>query len=268
MDINFVKTIILGIVEGLTEFLPISSSGHLILFEKWLKFSDSGEIFTVVIQIGAIAAAIWYFREEIAAIINKLIKGDWRLFVNLSASIAPVLIIGFVFRDSLDSLFRVSIVGWALLLGGLAIILFEWKLPKLGHVDSATEADLTRVSLKQSILMGLFQVLSLIPGVSRSGSSIIGGMVGGMNRRDAARFSFIVGLPLLMIATLYKLISKYDQIDSVQGGVVGLIVGTFVSLIVALVVIGWLVRFLKGHSLVIFGYYRIVLGIVILYFFS
>ena len=257
--------ILLGIVEGLTEFLPISSTGHLIIAEHYTHFKDQAEIFTVAIQSGAIAAVIWHYRVDLFAKTAGLFAGRskaknffWKIFI----ATLPALILGFVLKDTVDKASKPSVVAWALIAGAFVLWWADKKAPA-SQVDH--KQDIDAVTTKQAFLAGLAQCVALIPGVSRSGASIVGGLAGGLNRVTATAFSFYLAIPVLLLASAYKLFhGRHDLAGSVDGGVGSIIIGIVVSFFVALVSISWLLRYVSGHSFKVFVYYRIALGILVL----
>lgn len=260
--LDLVKVIILGIVEGLTEFLPISSTGHLIVAAALLDFGAGMDgTFEIFIQIGAVVAVIAYYRHQLVQQIAALPRdsGVQRFWLGIAIAFVPAALIGFLFIDQIKAaLFNPTVVAVSLIVGGMVFLIVE----RLGIAHKAETHDVTRISLRQALVVGLVQILSLIPGVSRSGSSIIGGMLGGMDRATATQFSFYLAIPTLGIATLYDLFKSLDTLQS--GDLVYLLVGAVVSGIVAWLSIGWLLRYVSRSNFTAFGYYRIVAGIVIL----
>lgn len=260
-----IHAIFLGIIEGLTEFLPISSTGHLILAEHYIHFKDTAEIFTVAIQSGAIAAVIWHYRSDLFTKTAGLFVGRakaknffWKIFI----ATLPALILGFILKDTVDKYSKPSVVAWALIAG--AIVLW-WADKKAPAAQSAHKEDIDSVTTKQAFIAGLAQCVALVPGVSRSGATIVGGLAGGLNRVTATAFSFYLAIPVLLLASAYKLLhGRHDLAGSVDGGVTGIVIGIIVSFFVALVAISWLLRYVSSHSFKIFVYYRIVLGILVL----
>lgn len=223
------KAIILGVVEGITEFLPISSTGHLIVAQDMLGFYDTSKMFTVVIQMGAIAAVIWFYRLQLWNITKGLIKGDkkatkfWLIWITATI---PAAIFGLLLDAQLEAYAISLTVALALIIGGIVIWLIEnyYKVPK-----SSGEDKLDDISFRQAIKIGLYQVLALIPGVSRSGATIMGGVLSGLDRVTATAFSFYLGIPILITAGLFKLIT--GDISSVEGGLAALIAGTVAAFV-------------------------------------
>lgn len=259
---DLIKVIILGIVEGLTEFLPISSTGHLIVASALLNFGASMKgTFEIFIQIGAVVAVIVYYRSELlkqAAAVPKD-AGVRRFWLGVIIAFIPAALIGFLFIDEIKAaLFNPTVVAISLIVGGIIFLVIE----RLGIAQKATTDTLTSISPRQAAIVGIAQIASLIPGVSRSGASIVGGMLAGLNRSTATQFSFFLAIPTLGIATLYDLVKSLNQLQS--NDLVFLFVGAVVSGIVAWFSISWLLRYVSRNSFNVFGYYRILAGIVIL----
>ncbi len=261
---EILRAIILGIVEGLTEFLPISSTGHLIVSEKVIGFKDSAELFTVVIQIGAIAAVIWYCRRDIIRLIGGLFKGNrvaGRFWLNLVIATIPAGFIGLIFDKTIQRLAAAKTVALALILGGVVLWLAEnYRRP----VPPAGKAQLDKVTTRQALWIGVAQVFSLVPGVSRSGATIVGGLVTGLDRLTATAFSFYLSIPVMVLASSYKLIKEREHIASLPGGSGALIIGSIVSFLTALLAISWLLKYVSQHSFKPFAYYRMAFGSLIL----
>lgn len=264
--IDVFRAIILGIVEGLTEFLPISSTGHLIVAEHLMGFKDASEVFTVVIQTGAICAVIWYYRKDLWAKVNGLLSGDratrkfWMLWV---LACLPAGLFGLILEKNISNLANPTMIAWMLIVGGIAMWLIEnyHESP-----PSSSKPKFEKMTIGQALGVGVYQVLSLVPGVSRSGATIMGGMLVGLDRLTATNFSFYLSVPILLLTAIYKLSKHSGQIASVSGGYVSLLVGTVVSFVTAFVVIKWLLRYVSSNTFKPFAYYRIVLGMVLLLF--
>lgn len=258
---DIIKVIILGIVEGLTEFLPISSTGHLIVASALLDFNALGGTFEIFIQFGAVVAVVLFYRAELFQQV-RLIRSDrgvQRLWLGILMAFIPAAVIGFLFSDQIKAvLFNPAVVAIALIIGGIIFLIVERRQQNLRPMTTRME-DLT---FRQAILIGLAQTLALIPGVSRSGASIIGGLLVGMDRQTATRFSFFLAIPTLGLATLYDLAKSLNQVTRTD--LFNLALGAVVSGIVAWLSIAWLLRFVERNSFVVFGYYRVLAGIVIL----
>lgn len=254
----------LGIIEGLTEFLPISSTGHLIIAEKYLSFKDTAKIFTVVIQFGAILAVVWFYRYDLKEKLQGLTKAQkqsQKFFINLIIASIPAAFLGLLLEKHFEDYARPGVVASALILGGIVLWLVDRKAPHHEHQESI---KLETVTPKQALGVGLAQCLALIPGVSRSGASIVGGLLGGLNRVTATAFSFYLGIPILGAASAYKLVTGHENLATVSGGWGSIIVGSVASFIVALLAVSWLLRYVSTHNFRIFAYYRILLGIIVL----
>lgn len=257
------RVIVLGIVEGITEFLPISSTGHLILMSDLLDFTGSmGGTFEIFIQLGAVLAVVWYYRRDLWQQVKSVpqSRAVQRFWLNLAIAFVPAAGIGFLIHDWIkERLFNPVTVAAALIVGGLALLWVE-RRPHAGRTTSLYD-----ISPRQALTVGIAQVLALIPGASRSGMSIIGGLFAGLDRSTATAFSFYLAIPVLGMATIYDLLSNLDQIS--RSDIVNLALGTVVSFVVALLAIGWLLRYVARNSFNLFGIYRIVLGLVVLAWF-
>lgn len=260
--IDIIKVIILGIVEGLTEFLPISSTGHLIVVSALLNFENAlGGTFEIFIQFGAVVAVVIYFREDLFQKVRALFskKDGWRFWLNLLIAAVPAGLVGFLFIDDIKAvLFNPAVVAISLIVGGVIFLLVE----RTADSRQVVVDDLSSITPVQALIVGIIQILAVIPGVSRSGATIIGGMMTGWNRAVATRFSFYLAIPILGGATVYDLVKSLDTISS--NDLMNLIVGAVVSGLVAWISIRWLLTFVARNSFVVFGYYRIAAGVIIL----
>ena len=288
--IELLKAILFGIVEGITEWLPVSSTGHLILLNEFVTLKMSEEfnsMFDVVIQLGAILAVIVLFFHKLnpfAPSKSKEEKGKtWSLWFKVIAAIIPSGIIGVLLDDWMDAhLHNGIVVSVALIVYGIAFILVErrntrGKYQKIAGKDGPTVVfrkgdtvqDVHDISYKTALLIGLFQCLSLIPGTSRSGSTILGALLIGVSRSAGAEFSFFMAIPTMLGASAIKGLKFVLSGVSATGTEIGvLIVGCVVSFIVSLLVIKGLMEYVRRHSFSVFGVYRIVLGIVVLAYFA
>ena len=249
--------IILGIVEGVTEYLPVSSTGHLILATELLGFkAGDWEAFNVAIQPGAILAIIvlyWRTFWDVTVGIFQRSPEAWRFVRNLVIACIPAIILALLFGDYIEAMLGSAVVvAWALIIGGVAILILE-KLVK--PVDCGGVANL---SLRQSAAVGLIQCLAMIPGVSRSGATIMGAMAMGVDRKTAAEFSFFLAMPTLSGATVYYLVKHHDRIPSEMYG--NILIGSLVSFVVALVVVKAFVGFVTRYGFGPFAWYRIIAG--------
>lgn len=250
------QSIIIGIVEGLTEFLPVSSTGHMIITEKILKITedDYSKMFTVAIQLGAILAVVVLYWKKFFDFKH------WQFYLKIGVGVIPALILGFLFSDRIDSLLESSTtVAVSLLVGGV-VLLFVDNFFKNPSIDK--EED---ISFVKALLIGTWQCIAMIPGVSRSAASIIGGMQQKLTRSAAAEFSFFLAVPTMLAATVYKLLKFYqDNGGFTPNDIKQLAVGNIVAFVVALLAIKFFIGFLKKHGFKIWGYYRIVVGILLL----
>jgi undecaprenyl-diphosphatase len=256
------QAVVLGVVEGLTEFLPISSTGHLLITSRLLGFENNiGGTFEIFIQLGAVLAVVGYFARDLLAQARAVTRDAMtrRFWVAIVVACLPAGILGLLLRDWIKRVLFTSpaVIAWSLIAGGVVFLVVEW-LPR----RPVTVRDITRISLIQALGVGIAQVLALIPGVSRSGASIIGGMLGGLDRKTATAFSFYLAIPTLGAATVVDLLGSLDALSA--GDLGRLLVGTLVAMVVAWISIGWLLRYVANHSFVAFGIYRIVAGVVIL----
>lgn len=260
MDIaSLLSAAFLGIVEGLTEFLPVSSTGHLILFVDILGFKGpAGHMFEVVIQLGAILAiVVLYWRKLIGVLLHPSEKASQHFVRNLLLAFMPAVVIGFFAHDFIKSvLFNPTVVAMALIGGGIAILAIERFKP--APIYTSTEA----MGWKTALTIGLIQCISMIPGMSRSGSTIMGAMLCRVERKAAAEFSFFLAIPTMLAASSYDLYKGGAVLDT--NALATIAVGFIVSFLVALVVVRWLVGFVQHHGFQPFAWYRIVVGTVIL----
>ncbi len=253
------KAVVLGVIEGATEFLPVSSTGHLILLGEALNFSkEFAPIFDISIQMGAILAVISFYRYDFK---QMLVKKDINLLFCISAAFVPVGIIGFLFgKQIIESLFLPFPVAIAFIVGGIFILYIEREYERNSHKIKVLEID--DIDLSLAFKIGLIQILSLVPGTSRSGAVIVGAMFFGFSRHAATKFSFFLALPVIISAGMYSLYLSSTEltIDDLPIFLLGFI-SAFIS---ASFVIKWLIGFVQTRSLRIFGYYRIFVGILIL----
>lgn len=258
---EWLTVVTLGVIEGVTEFLPISSTGHLLVASKLLGFQGSiGGTFEIFIQLGAILAVIGYYARDLLTQAKAIPSSAQTRHFWLSILVAflPAAVIGLLLRKWIKAVLFASpaTIAVALILGGIALIIVE----RLALKVRTTEVEKT--SFGQALGIGVAQVLSLVPGMSRSASSIVGGMLGGLSRPAATTFSFYLAIPTLGAATVVDLLGSLDQVT--PGDIPRLIVGTVVAMITAWLSIGWLLRYVARHSWLAFGVYRIVAGAVIL----
>lgn len=262
MDIILLfKALILGIIEGLTEFLPISSTGHLIVVGDLLNFKSNGKVFEIAIQLGAVLAVIFEYRQRFTHVITHLGKDKAvnRFVVNLAVAFIPAAVVGLIFSKQIKVfLFNPITVAAALVLGGFIILWVECRqlkiTPKVTNVDD--------MRMRDALVVGLAQICALVPGTSRSGSTIMGGMLWGLERKVATEFSFFLAVPVMIAATTYDVLKHY-KLFTMQD--IGLIVVGFISAFVAgLLAVKALLKFVASKNYVPFAYYRIVFGGLIL----
>jgi len=259
--LQVLKALFMGIIEGLTEFLPISSTGHLVLFGKLIDFkSDDAHVFEIVIQLGAILAVCWLYRAKIIELIKGLLTRNpaaLRFTASVLIAFFPAVIIGVIAIDFIKAvLFNPVNVAIALIMGALIIFWVESKT----HTPSAL--NLNQITFKQAILIGLAQCVAMIPGTSRSGATIIGGMLAGLSRKTATEFSFFLAMPTMLGAASYDFYRNSDKLN--QHDLLAIAIGFSAAFIAAFFVVQALVRFVEKHSLVVFAWYRIALGLLIL----
>lgn len=260
---DIIKAIILGLVEGATEFIPVSSTGHLILAGSWLDFTgERAETFEIFIQLGAILAVVWIFREKVLTVFRNA-RTDPKarqMLVNLLIAFLPAALTGFFLHDWLtDNFFNPFMVAWALLIGGIVILLIEWWDPK---VDVE---DVDYIPASKALGIGVAQVLSLFPGVSRSGATIMGARSLGLSRRAATEFSFFLAIPVMFAATAYALFKSRDALTAADAPVFA--VGFIVSFLSAIVVVKAFLGFVSRHTFKGFAWYRIAFGALLLVIF-
>ncbi|MEG0344391.1 MAG: undecaprenyl-diphosphate phosphatase [Acinetobacter sp.] len=259
------KAAIMGIVEGITEFLPISSTGHLILASELMNFwtKEKSDVFVIAIQMGAIAAVIYEYWGKLWGAATGLFTGEKKgrhLGISIIVASVPIIIVGLSFGQVVkDLLFNDITVAIGLIIGGLIIWWVEKNPPKV----NAMEVD--NISIKEAAYIGLIQILSLIPGTSRSGATIIGAMMLGVSRKAATEFSFFLGIPVIIGAGLLDLYQSYDVFKTNQDWVV-LATGIIVSFVSALILIRVLVAYVAKRDFMVFAWYRIASGLLILLF--
>ena len=270
--IEFLKAVLFGIVEGITEWLPVSSTGHLILLDEFIKLDVSPEfyeMFQVVIQLGAILAVIVLFFHKLNPFSPKKDqvqkKDTWNLWLKVVVAVIPSAGVGVLLDDWMDAnLYHAWVVAAMLILYGIAFILVE----KRNASRSFGITEVGAIDYRTAILMGAFQCLSLIPGTSRSGATILGGIFLGVSRAAAAEFSFFMAIPTMLGASALKLLKfLLESVRATSTEVMILIVGCLVSFVVSLLVIKALMEYVRKRSFAVFGVYRIVLGAVVLLWF-
>lgn len=272
---ELLKAVLFGIVEGVTEWLPISSTGHLILLNEFITLNVSDgfrSMFDVVIQLGAILAVIVLFFHKLNPFSPRKTEGEkkqtWQLWFKVIAAIIPSGIVGVLFDDWMEAHFHnATVVSIALIVYGVAFILVERRNAR--RVGGKTVEDVYAIDYKTALLIGCFQCLSLIPGTSRSGSTILGAILIGVGRSAGAEFSFFMAIPTMLGASAIKGLKFLLSGVAATGTEIGvLIVGCVVSFLVSLLVIRGLMEYVRKHSFSAFGVYRIILGVVVLVYFA
>src|SRR5680860_78196 len=269
---TILQSILLGIIEGLTEFLPISSTAHLIIASSWLQLAESGFVknFLISIQLGAIlSVAVLYFKT--------IIKNP-KLILKITAAFIPTAIIGLLAYELIKNVLMESlpIIAIALILGGVALIILEKRFAKIKKnkesevINSNTNIEsveknkdnLNDISYKQAVLVGIFQALAVIPGVSRSAATIMGGLSLRITRKNIVEFSFLLALPTMLAATVFDLYKSPPAFS--QNEIVVWIIGITVSFITALLGIKFFLKFIQKHDFAPFGWYRIIIGLIVI----
>ncbi|MGB3164490.1 MAG: undecaprenyl-diphosphate phosphatase [Chitinophagaceae bacterium] len=250
---NIFEAIIIAIIEGLTEFLPVSSTGHMIITEKILGVPDNDftKLFTVGIQLGAILAVVVLYWKKFIDF------KSWHFYLKLLVAVIPALVLGFIFSDKIDSLLESSLTVAISMIAGGIILLFIDNVFKTPTIETEE-----KIGFPKAFIIGLWQCIAMIPGVSRSAASIIGGMQQSLTRKLAAEFSFFLAVPTMAAATGYKMLKGYKTLNAEH--IKLLAIGNVVAFIVALLAIKFFISFLQKHGFKLFGYYRIIGGIILL----
>lgn len=265
--LELIKAVILGIVQGITEWLPISSTGHMILVNEFLQLNQSTDfinLFLVVIQFGSILAVVTLYFHKLNPFSPKKSavekKDTWTMWFKVLVAVIPAGVIGILFEEQIDTyLYGPYVVAAALIVYGILFIVIENR-KKQPAVNS-----ISQLSCKTAFLIGVFQILALVPGTSRSGSTILGAVILGTSRVVAAEFSFFLAVPMMVGASLLKIVKYGFGFTGAELGI--LLVGMAVAYIVSVVVIKFLMGYIRRHDFKAFGYYRIVLGIAVLAYF-
>ena len=250
------QAIVLGIVEGITEFLPISSTGHMIVAADLMGMDENAEnkAFMVIIQLAAILAVVFNYKDKFS-----LSKID--LWIKVLIAFLPLAIIGFIFKDFIKEAFNIQVVAYMFIVGGIIFLIVEYFYKeKSHHINNVEE-----ISYKQAGWIGFAQIFALIPGTSRAGASIIGALLVGLSRKAAAEFSFLLAVPVMLATSGYDLLKHYDKFS--QEGILTLVVGFVVSFVVAYYTMKFFIKFLEKFTFVAFGIYRIIFGVILLAFF-
>ncbi len=269
--LEYLKAVLFGIVEGVTEWLPVSSTGHMILLDEFVKLKVSGEfyeMFQVVIQLGAILAVILLFFHKLNPFApSKTAEqktSTWQLWFKVVVAVLPSAVLGLLLDDWMDAnLYHYIVVAITLIAYGIAFLFMERK------TTAASVTDVYAIDYRTALLIGAFQCLSLIPGTSRSGSTILGALILGVARPAGAEFSFFLAIPTMLGASALKLVKFLLSGVRATGTEVGvLLVGCLVSFLVSLLVIRALMDYVRRHSFCVFGVYRIILGVLVLGYFA
>lgn len=263
----YLLVIILGIVEGITEFLPVSSTGHMILVEKFINSpyvtKDFMDNFLIIVQLGAILSVVLYFWKDIHPFVkNKEIFTDrLKLWSKIIVGVLPAAVLGLLFDDYITEFFlgNTTIVATTLIIYGIIFCFIEKNIKRTKVID-----NIKYIPYSLAIIIGLFQCLAMIPGTSRSGATIIGSLLLGLSKGVAAEFSFFLAIPTMLGATLLKLIKHGINFSPIEWQLLG--IGFFISFIVAFIVIKWFMEYIKTRTFKLFGIYRIILGILVFLF--
>lgn len=260
MPHDLLKAAVLGLVEGATEFIPVSSTGHLIVVSDWLDLVDErAKTFDIFIQLGAILAIVWLYRERLSRALRDARRDpkSRRLITNLIVAFLPAAFVGFWAHDWIKAqLFNPTVVAAALVVGGLLILLIERWAPK------PRVYQVNDVPPRTAFGIGLAQILSLVPGTSRSGATILGGYALGLSRVAATEFSFFLAIPVMLAATLYDLLKSWSSLAPADAPMFA--VGSIVSFVSAVVVVRAFLAYVSGHSFRVFAWYRILFGALLL----
>lgn len=264
--LEILKAILLGVVQGLTEFLPVSSTAHLRIIPSFFGWGDIGASYTAVMQVGTMMAIILYFRNDLMNMLKSTLLSlkirdfnskDTKLFIMIILGTIPIVILGFLLKDFIRHEFRnMYVVASSLIFFSLVLWIADRytkktvNMEKLGYVDG--------------LIIGFFQALALIPGASRSGSTISGAFFRNMTREDAARFSFLLSIPAVLLSGTYELFSQRAELMRADSAILSLVIATIVSGVVGYWSIGFLLSFIKKHSMNLFVIYRILFGILII----
>ena len=246
------QAIVLGIVEGMTEFLPISSTGHMIVVADWLgmKQTEANTAFEVIIQLAAILAVVFNYKE-------KFTRDKIDLWTKVFIAFLPIAIIGFIFSHQVKALFSVPVVATMFIVGGIVFLILEYFYKPEQHMTTEVE----QVTFKQALWIGIAQVFALIPGTSRAGSTIVGALLVGLSRKAAAEFSFLLALPVMAATSGYDLLKHYQDFEGSNFTALG--IGFLTAFIVAYLTMKFFIKFLEKFTFVAFGIYRILFGLLL-----
>lgn len=247
------QAIIIGIIEGFTEFLPISSTGHMIIASKFLGIEENAlmKAYEVIIQFAAILAVMLIYKEKIT-----FKKVD--LWMKLFVAFIPLAVVGFIFKDLIKTLFNVETVAWMFIVGGVVFLIVEYFYKE----NNAVIKDVEKVNYKQALWVGIAQIFSLIPGTSRAGATIIGGLLVGLDRKTSMEFSFLLAIPVMTAVSGYDLLHHYEEFADANWA--AFIVGFVTAFVVAYITIKLFLVFIERFTFVSFGIYRIIFGVILL----
>lgn len=263
---EILKAILLGVVQGLTEFLPISSTAHLRIIPSFFGWGDIGASYTAVIQVGTMIAIILYFRNDLINMTRSMFTSiktrdysskDTKLLIMIILGTIPIVIAGFLLKDLIRNQFRNMYIVAASLIFFSIILMIADRFTKKKH-------DINSIDFKDGFIIGIFQAMALIPGASRSGSTISGAFFRNMTREDAARFSFLLSIPAVLLSGIYELFSQRSTLLSGESAILSLVIATIVSGVIGYWSIWFLLSYIKKHSMMLFVVYRIIFGILII----
>ncbi|WP_042329841.1 undecaprenyl-diphosphate phosphatase [Dietzia sp. UCD-THP] len=269
---SWLQVVVLSVIQGITEFLPVSSSGHLRIFSTWMFGADAGASFTAVIQLGTEAAVLVFFFKDIVRIVVAWFRGvfdsahrddpDYRLGWYVIIGSIPIAVIGFLGKDLIrDAARNLWITAIVLIAFSFVFLIAE----KVGKQDRPVDGQsLEGLKFRDAVVMGLAQCLALIPGVSRSGGTISAGLFLNMSREAAARFSFLLAIPAVLASGLFSLPDAFEPSVGQSATGIQLVVGSVIAFVLGYIAIAWLLRFVQKHSLAWFAGYRIILGLVVI----
>jgi len=248
------ESIVLGIVEGITEFLPISSTAHMIIVSTLLGLKQTVQnvAFEVIIQLGATLAIVWIY-------LDKINFKEINLWKKVILAFFPLVVIGFLLRHQIKELFTVETAAWMFIIGGIVFFIVE----KIYSEEKVKVSDVEKVTFKQALIIGFFQVFALVPGTSRSGATIVGGMLSGLSRKTAADFSFLLAIPTMFAASGYEFVKNISSFQEQNFTV--LVTGFVVSFIASYIAVKLFLKYVQKYTLNAFGIYRIIVGIILLY---
>jgi len=263
--IEIINSFILGIIEGITEWLPISSTGHMILVNEFIgnEGFTSSDLYIYVIQLGAILAVVTLYFNKLNPFAPSKSKSEkaetWQMWFKVIAACLPAAVIGLLLNDFMENFENAYVVSAMLIVYGIGFILVE------GKKKTAKVTDISNMTYKTALLIGMFQVLSIIPGTSRSGATILGAIMLGCSRGAAAEFSFFLAIPVMVGVSLLKIVT--GGLSMTGGEIIVLLIGMVVAYIVSMISIKFLMNYVRKHSFKAFGYYRTILGIIVISYF-